>query len=457
MTRADDPPVPARDGDLPGPLGWIAARPHLAALGGAMCIAFSGIFYRWSEVSPETGAMYRALFGLPFLAVIALGERRRHGPMPGRSRRLAAIAGLFFAGDLIFWHYAIGAVGAGLATVLANLQVIVVGLVAWLLLGERPSRSVLVALPVVLAGVVLISGVVGQGAYGEDPGLGVVLGLLTAVCYAGYLLVIRGVGRDLRRPAGPVTVATAATAVSAAGVGIALGTLQLTPGPSSLFWLALLGITAQFGGSLLIAVSLPRLPAVVTSIILLSQPVVTVGLAMVLLGEAPSVPQLVGVALVIGGIALATVPLDRVRTALRRRVARRRPDGSSGVRGASRRRLGIRRQSAALAGDVRDALDVLAPLVDVTAGRDARALVRRQVGLRRRGIEHDAWIAEVDRARGGRIGQGIHRRDRVELRRHHPELLEVGEGQEHRPAGLALPRRPEHASACRCRAPRSGT
>jgi drug/metabolite transporter (DMT)-like permease len=55
----------------------------------------------------------------------------------------------------------------------------------------------------------------------------------------------------------------------------------------------------------------------VTSIILLSQPVVTVGLAMVLLGEAPSVPQLVGVALVIGGIALATVPLDRLRTALR--------------------------------------------------------------------------------------------------------------------------------------------
>jgi drug/metabolite transporter (DMT)-like permease len=282
-----------------------------------MCIAFSGIFYRWSEVSPETGAMYRALFGLPFLAVIAMGERRRHGPMPARSRRLAAIAGVFFAGDLIFWHYAIGAVGAGLATVLANLQVIVVGLVAWLLLGERPSRSVLVALPVVLAGVVLISGIVGQGAYGEDPGLGVVLGLLTAVCYAGYLLVIRGVGRDLRRPAGPVTVATAATAVSAAGVGIALGTLQLAPGPSSLFWLALLGITAQFGGSLLIAVSLPRLPAVVTSIILLSQPVVTVGLAMVLLGEAPSIPQLVGVALVIGGIALATVPLRRLRRPVR--------------------------------------------------------------------------------------------------------------------------------------------
>ena len=249
---------------------------------------------------------------------MALGERRRYGPMSGRQRRLAAIAGVFFAGDLIFWHHAIEAVGAGLATVLGNLQVIVVGLVAWVLLGERPSRAVLGALPIVLLGVVLISGVLGTDAYGSNPPLGVVLGLLTAVFYAGYLLVIRRVGRDLRRPAGPVTVATAATALGAAGVGVAMGSFDPTPPLQSLAWLALLGITAQFGGSLLIAVSLPRLPAVLTSIILLSQPVVTMGLAMVLLGEAPSPPQIIGVVLVIGGIALATVPLDKVRSSLRR-------------------------------------------------------------------------------------------------------------------------------------------
>ena len=303
---------------LPGPLAWIAARPHLAALGGAMCIAFSGIFYRWAAVSPETGAAFRALFGLPLLALVALGEWRRYGPMTGRQRRLAAIAGVFFAGDLIFWHHAIEAVGAGLATVLANLQVLVVGLVAWALLGERPSRSVLGALPIVLLGVVLISGVLGTDAYGANPALGVVLGLGTAVFYAGYLLVIRGVGRDLRRPAGPVTVATAATAVAAASVGVVAGSFDPTPPLQSLVWLALLGVTAQFGGSLLIAVSLPRLPAVLTSIILLSQPVVTMGLAMVLLSEAPSPLQVLGVALVIGGIALATVPLDKVRASLGR-------------------------------------------------------------------------------------------------------------------------------------------
>jgi drug/metabolite transporter (DMT)-like permease len=78
----------------------------------------------------------------------------------------------------------------------------------------------------------------------------------------------------------------------------------------------LLGVTAQSLGYLFISLSLPRLPAVITSIILLSQPVATMILAMVLLGESPSAWQLAGVALVIGGIAVATVPFGRVREAI---------------------------------------------------------------------------------------------------------------------------------------------
>jgi drug/metabolite transporter (DMT)-like permease len=280
-----------------------------------MSIAFSGIFYSWAEVSPSTGTFYRCLFGLPFLAAVAYVERRKFGPLPRATVRLALIAGVFFAGDLTFWHHAIEYVGAGLATVLGNLQVLIVGLVAWAAFGERPPRSVLIALPIVLLGVVLISGVVGTGAYGSAPVLGVLLGLLTAACYAGYLLIIRRGGRDLRRPAGPVAVATASTALCAAAGGFVVGDLDLTPGPESLFWLAMLGFTSQFLGYLLISLSLPRLPAVVTSVILLAQPVATVVLAMVLLGEAPSQAQLAGVGLVIGGIAVATVPAGLARRA----------------------------------------------------------------------------------------------------------------------------------------------
>jgi drug/metabolite transporter (DMT)-like permease len=285
---------------------------------GATCIAFSGVFYLYAAVSPSTGTFYRAVFGLPLLVLVAFGEWRRYGPLPRQTIRLAAIAGLFFTGDLMFWHHAIEAVGAGLATVLGNLQVIIVGFFAWLLLGERPSRATLLALPIVLAGVILISGVVGDDAYGAAPQLGVILGVATAFCYSAYLLIIRWGGRDARRPAGPVAIATVLVVVASFVVGEAFGDLDLTPAPQSLFWLALLGITAQSAGYLLISISLPRLPAIITSVILLTQPVMSMGLAIVLLGETPSPTQLLGVALVIGGIAGATVPVARVRDGLLR-------------------------------------------------------------------------------------------------------------------------------------------
>jgi drug/metabolite transporter (DMT)-like permease len=271
-----------------------------------MCIAFSAILYRYAHVSPSTATVFRCLFGLPLLAAVALAERRRYGALPAATVRLATVAGVLFAGDLIAWHHAIEAVGAGLATVLGNLQVLVVGLVAWAAFGERPPRSTLAAVPIVLVGIALISGL-GGGAYGANPVRGVLLGLLTAFFYAGYLLLIRRGGQDLRRPAGPVAVATASTVAAGVVIGLLMGDFDPRPAPASLGWLALLGVTSQSAGYLLISLSLPRLPAVMTSILLLTQPVATLGLSMLLLGEAPSARQLTGVALVIGGIAAATV------------------------------------------------------------------------------------------------------------------------------------------------------
>lgn len=302
-------------------LDAIAARPRLAGLLGALCIAFSGIFYRYADVSPSTVTVFRCLYGLPILAFVAYFERRRYGPMPRRTIGLAIVAGVFFAGDLLSWHHAVDAVGAGLATVLGNLQVLVVGFVAWAILRERPPRPVILATPVVVAGAVLISGVVGSGAYGANPPLGVSLGLVTALCYAGYLLVIRHGSHDIRRPAGPVAVATASTMVVAAIAGVIIGDLDPVPSWPSHGWLALVGVTSQSVGYLLISMSLPRLPAALVSIILLVQPVATVLLARALLAEVPSAFQLGGVALIIGGIALATLPVARIRDMARRRAA----------------------------------------------------------------------------------------------------------------------------------------
>lgn len=275
-------------------------------------IAFSAILVRLADVSPSTAAFFRCAYALPVLGLLAWIERGRYGPRPLRERVPLWGAGVMFAADLTFWHHSIEAVGAGLATVLGNIQVLLVGLLAWAFLRERPDNRSLAAIPVVFAGVILISGVIGGGAYGDDPVLGVVFGVFTAITYALFILILRQGNTDDRRPAGPLFDATLSGAVFSAIGGIAVGDIEWVPDLEAQAWLVLLALSSQVLGWLLISVSLPRLPAVLTSIVLMLQPVSTVFLGAVLLSEAPSAVQLGGVAIVIGGVAVATVkPRER--------------------------------------------------------------------------------------------------------------------------------------------------
>ena len=261
-------------------------------------------------MSPSTGVVFRCLYGLPILVLVAAAETRRLGPMTRRTVGLSVAAGVCFAIDLVTFHYAVDVIGAGLGTVMGNLQVVIVALAAWALWGERPRNEVLGAIPVMLFGVVLMSGVIGSGAYGSDPRLGVAIGLITAAAYAGYLLIIRRASPP-ERIAGPVAIATAVTACVAALLGLVAGDLDLVPSFPAHAYLIALGVLSQSVGYLVIQASLPRLPAAITSVLLLVQPVATVFLGAALLGQVPSPWQLAGVALVIGGIAFATGVVGR--------------------------------------------------------------------------------------------------------------------------------------------------
>ena len=256
---------------------------------------------------PSTAAFYRCAYAVPLLALLALWERRRYGSRGPRARTLAWVAGLFFAADLVLWHHAIAAVGAGLATVLGNVQVVLVPLGAWAVLAERPSARVVAAVPVVLGGVVLISGVVGEGAYGANPALGVVFGLLTAVAYAAFLLVLRAGSADARRSGGALFHATVASALAVLPVGWALGELELRTSWGSAAWLATLAVTSQVLGWALISAALPRVQAALSSVVLTLQPVMSVVFAMLLLDESPSHVQLGGIVVIVGGIMLVTL------------------------------------------------------------------------------------------------------------------------------------------------------
>jgi drug/metabolite transporter (DMT)-like permease len=293
----------------------VGQRPVPAVLVAAVGIAFSGILFRLSHVSASTGAFYRCVWALPPLFVLARIEDRRYGKREPRAVLLAWLAGAFFAADLVLWHNAIDLVGAGLATVLGNTQVVLVGLLAWALLGERPHRSSIAAIPIVGIGVVLISGALEQGAYGSNPRLGAIYGVLTGIAYAGFLLVLRQGSKDLRRPAGPLFTATLSSALFCAAIGTVIGDLDLTPSLSATGWLVLLAVSSQVLGWLLISSALPRLPAVVTSILLTLQPVLSVIFAALIIDESPSKLQLAGAGCILAGLIVATVGRRQIQTA----------------------------------------------------------------------------------------------------------------------------------------------
>jgi drug/metabolite transporter (DMT)-like permease len=290
-------------------------NPQLYAGLGAVTIAFSSILVRLSHASPSTAAIFRCAYALPVLGLLAWLEDRRLGGRTWRQRRTAVISGVFFAADLIMWHHSIEDVGAGLATVLANIQVVLVPLVAWAVLSERPRRQVLMALPVALGGVLLISGALEHGAYGRDPGAGGLFGLGAGVAYVGFLLLLRRGGADLRRPAGPLFDATATATVTALAAGLVVGDARLVPTWPGAGWLIVLALSSQVVGWLLITVSLPRLPAAVTSLLLMIQPIGSLILGAIIFGESPSALQLSGVLLVLGAVVFATGPRRRALVA----------------------------------------------------------------------------------------------------------------------------------------------
>ena len=230
------------------------------------------------------------------LWLLARGTERQ-----ARERRLAWAAGVLFAIDLVAWHYSIDYIGAGLATVLGNLQVVLVGLTAWLVLSERPDIRVLLAVPPALIGIVLISGALEDGAYGSDPTKGAIYGIVTALSYTGFILLIRQAGTGTN-PARPLFEATWVAAIGCAVAGIALNDIDFAPSWPHHAWLVLLALSSQVVGWLLITSSLPRLPAGVTSVLLTLQPLTSLVLGVVLLGEEPTGLQLVGAAFVLAGL-----------------------------------------------------------------------------------------------------------------------------------------------------------
>jgi drug/metabolite transporter (DMT)-like permease len=293
-------------GRPPGCHRWAAVARTMAVMG-VLGLSFSAIFVRLADVSPNTSAAFRGLYALPFLAVLWATVRKRDA-RPAALRWRAAAAGVLLALDFTFWHRSIAMIGAGLATVLVSTQVLFVALLAWWVHGERPSGSAAAVVPVVVAGVALSSGVGSADAYGEAPLTGALLAILAGLAYAGFILVLRAANRVGQHPAGPLLDATLGMTAGALLFGLADPGLDLTFHLPAHGWLLALALVVQVFGWLCLAVALPRLPALQTSVLILLQPVGTVAWAWLLFDERLSPTQWLGAALVLLGVAWLTMP-----------------------------------------------------------------------------------------------------------------------------------------------------
>jgi drug/metabolite transporter (DMT)-like permease len=293
------------------PKAAVRSWPVVQAAIGAACISTSAILVSLANVAPTTTAFYRFALPLPVLALLAVAEQRRCGPRPLASRLYAALAGLFWSANLVLWIYAIDDVGAGVATVLGNLQVLFIAAFAWAVLNERPARRYLVMLPVVLLGVVMVSGLAGADGTGLHPAAGVAYGVATSATYACMLLILRQTAGQAQLVAGQLFDATAGAAVGTVLLGLVSGGLQLAVPWRSLGWLVLLVVLCGIVGWLLITSSLPQLPAALSSLLLLLEPAGALVLAAIVLGQPVSLIQIAGAVLVCGGVLVVIRSQDK--------------------------------------------------------------------------------------------------------------------------------------------------
>ena len=282
----------------------------LCLLAGGCAIAFAPIFVRLSETGPVASAFWRCALAAPLLWVMAwraspspLGEGRGEGPGHGKQWGALILAGLFFAGDLGVWHFSILFTSVATSTVLANLAPIFVTLFGWLIWKTRVTSVFLVGMVAAIVGMFVLVGP--EFRQGGQPLLGDLLGALTGAFYGGYMLAVK-VARD-RDMSTARLMAWSTTITAFVLLPIALAFPQPFLPHSFGGWMVLVGLAlvTQILGQGLIAYAFAHLPASISSVSLLIQPVMAALYAWILFREAVGPAQWIGGAIVLAGIWVA--------------------------------------------------------------------------------------------------------------------------------------------------------
>lgn len=294
------------DAAAPGNPHAVPARAVVLLTAGSACTAASGAFVKLSGADAGTAAFLRCALALLVLVPFALREYARAGARPRRLLLLDLGAGALLGVDFVLWSACVLNLGASISAILLNVQVVVFPLLARLVSGTRMPVRFVLAIPVMLTGVALASGVVGGSGASGDPVTGVLYGTAAGVSYAGYLFLTRLAGGRTPHTVTPVCASTAAATVSAALLGTAMTGITMPDTLPAWGWLAALALFGQVLTWLLIGTALPQLAPNVGAAVLLLQPVLAVLVGVLALSENLTVYQVGGSVLVVATVWYAT-------------------------------------------------------------------------------------------------------------------------------------------------------
>ncbi|MFN7569888.1 MAG: DMT family transporter [Betaproteobacteria bacterium] len=283
-----------------------------ALLLGAASLALGGVFLRYSELPPTASAVYRVALAIPILFLLDRWAARAEpesvlGPLPGQPRERTIplkliLVGFIFSGNLAFYHWSMTLTTLANANLLANLAPIFVVLGSKLFLGKSFKPGFLFSMLFALTGAFVLIG--HRLDFGSNYMTGNLLGLLTAVFYGSYLLAVSLVRSTYRT----MTV----MAWSSVGTLIVLLPVTLLRGESlvphtlhGMVMLVALAVVSHVGGQGLIAYALAKLPAAMSSITLLIQPVIATMFGAYLFHEYLSATEFVGATIILVGIVSA--------------------------------------------------------------------------------------------------------------------------------------------------------
>ncbi|MCG8333173.1 MAG: DMT family transporter [Proteobacteria bacterium] len=247
-------------------------KPILALTTGAICISFSGVFVKTSEVPSTVSAFYRVLFGSLFI-VIACFYHREFKLKSWRKNLQAVFCGLLFAGDLFAWHISIQSVGPGLATILGNFQVFILSFIGIIFFKEKVGLLYYLSVPLAVFGLFLIIGV-DIAQLSKEYLKGIWFGLATACFYAAFLICLRNLqGKEKNAPVFYYQVILLLSCTIFLGGKVYVsGESFVIPSSTSLASLLGLGFLSQAVGWVIISFSLPKVQASLAGLILLLQP-----------------------------------------------------------------------------------------------------------------------------------------------------------------------------------------